>query len=220
MKLLPAFLSILLLTSLFCPVVNAEPAPVIAVAAATPEIAEVVIDGITVVMSGIAALKIAENLGVTWDGTADGWDTFVKSVSTELEKVFAKQWIKTANHKGKEAMNAVYDYYTALGSPKGKDDKWYFEARRVHGEVEVNMKQLTEEQAVKKMEEGKDIMTLDKALAENAVNRFLSGGSGRVGDLKVENAHHNHQKADGHYDHLHYGRNANERLHCWIWKNP
>ena len=160
MKLLPAFLSILLLTSLFCPVVNAEPAPVIAVAAATPEIAEVVIAGITVVMSGIAALKIAENLGVTWDGTADGWERFAEGVSTELEKVFALQWVKTANHKGKESMNAVYDYYTALGSPKGKDDKWYFEARQNHGKVEVNLDRLTEEQAVKKMEEGKDIMTL------------------------------------------------------------
>ena len=116
-------------------------------------------------------------------------------------------------------MNAVYDYYTALGSPKGKDDKWYFEAHRVHGKVEVNMKQLTEEQAVKKMEEGKDIMTLDKELATNVVKRFKSEGAGRVGDLKVKQAHHDHQKADGHYDHLHYGRNANERLHCWIWRN-
>ena len=207
-------MSILIITSLFCPVVNAEPAPVIA-AAAAPEIAEVVIAGITVVMSGIAALKIAENLGVTWDGAADSWDTFVKSVSTELEKVFAQQWVKTANHKGKESMNAVYDYYTALGSPKGKDDKWYFEARQNHGKVEVNMKQLTEEQAVKKMEEGKDIMTLDQKLATDVLTRFKDAGKGRKIDLNVEGAHH---ETAGYFDHLHYGRNANERLHCWIWK--
>ena len=219
MKLLPAFLSILLLTSLFCPVVNAEPAPVIAVAAAAPEIAEVVIAGITVVMSGVAALKIAENLGVTWDGTADGWERFAERVSTELEKVFAKQWVKTANHEGKAAIDTVYEYYTALGSPKGKDDKWYFEARENHGKIEVNLNRLTEEQAVKKMEEGKDIMTLDKALAEKVVDLFKNGGSGRVGELKVEDAHHNHQKADGHHDHLHYSRNGVERLHCWIWRN-
>ena len=66
------------------------------------------------------------------------------------------------------------------------------------------MKQLTEEQAVKKMEEGKDIMTLDKDLALKVVNRFKSEGAGRWGDSKVKEAHHNHQKADGHHDHLHY----------------
>ena len=156
MKLLPAFLSILLLTSLFCPVVNAEPAPVIAVAAATPEIAEVVIAGITVVMSGIAALKIAENLGVTWDGTADGWERFAERVSTELEKVFAKQWIKVTSHEGKAIMTAVYECWNAAGASGGKkDDKWYFEARlNSNTEIEINPKLMTREQAVTEMERG------------------------------------------------------------------
>ena len=147
------------------------------------------------------------------------WDNYVSDVQNELDTVWAKQWVKAATHEGKAAIQTVYEYYTALGSPKGKDDKWYFEARRTHNKVEVNLKQLTEDQAVKKMEEGKDIMTLDRKLAENVVNRFKSGGSGRVGELDVEKANHNHQKADGHHDHLHYGRNANERLHCWIWRN-
>ena len=219
-KIISALLVFLLLTSVAIPTVTAEPIPFIAagVVAAAPETAELIIGGITVVMSGIAVLKIAENLGKTWDGAAENWDNFCKGVSKELEKVFAQQWVKTANHQGKKEMDAVYDYYTALGSPKGKDDKWYFEARRNHNKVEVNMKRLTEEQAVKKMEEGKDIMTLDEGLAQKIVSRFKSGGSGRVGDLKAEPAHNDHQKADGHYDHLHYGRNADERLHCWIWK--
>ena len=180
---------------------------------------EIIISGLVVVISGAVTVEIGKTLGITWDGVAENWNNFLSDVQNELGKVFALQWVKTANHKGKESMNAVYDYYTALGSPKGKDDKWYFEARKNHDKVEVNMKRLTEDQAVKKMEEGKDIMTLDQKLAQKVVNLFKNGGPGRVGDLKVEEAHHNHQKADGHYDHLHYGRNADERLHCWIWKN-
>ena len=220
-KIISALLVFLLLTSVAIPTATAEPAPFVAVGvvAAAPETAELIIGGITVVMSGIAALKIAENLGKTWDGVAENWDNFCKGVSTELEKVFAEQWVKTANHKGIAAIDTVYEHYTALGLPKGKDDKWYFEARKNHNKVEVNMKRLTEEQAVKKMEEGKDIMTLDEGLAQKIVNRFKSEGAGRWGDSEVERAHHNHQKADGHHDHLHYGRNADEGLHCWIWKN-
>ena len=229
-RLLPAVMSILIMTSLFCPVVNAAPSGIeepelggafvlVPAAVAAPEVCEIVISGLVVVISGAAAVEIGKTLGITWDGIAENWNNFLSNVQNELDTVFAKQWVKTANHEGKAAIDTVYEYYTALGSPKGKDDKWYFEARETHGKIEVNLNRLTEEQAVKKMEEGKDIMTLDKALAENAVNRFLSGGSGRVGSLDVEDAHHNHQKADGHYDHLHYGRNANERLHCWIWRN-
>ena len=229
-RLLPAVMSILIMTSLFCPVVNAAPSKMeepplgvgfvlVPAAVAAPEVCEIVISGIVVVISGAAAVEIGKTLGITWDGVAENWNNFLSDVQNELNKVFALQWVKTANHKGKEAMNAVYDYYTALGSPKGKDDKWYFEARRNHNKVEVNMKQLTEEQAVKKMEEGKDIMTLDEGLAQKIVNRFKSEGAGRWGDSEVERAHHNHQKADGHHDHLHYGRNADEGLHCWIWRN-
>ena len=223
-RLLPAVMSILIMTSLFCPVVNAAPSKmeepplgvIFAAAPAIPAISEFVYAGVVFLIAGASVVEIGKHLNTHWEDPAESWDKFAKRVSTALEKVFAKQWEKTANHRGQEAMNAVYDYYTALGSPKGKDDKWYFEARRVHGEVEVNMKQLTEEQAVKKMEEGKDIMTLDKTLAENAVNRFLSGGNGRYSDLKTEGAH---QKTNGYYDHIHFRRNANERLHCWIWKN-
>ena len=47
------------------------------------------------------------------------------------------------------------------------------------------------------------------------LTRFKDAGKG-WGHLKVEVAH---QKTDGYYDHLHYGRNGvEERLHCWIWK--
>ena len=192
-------MSILIMTSLFCPVVNAAPSGIeepelggafvlVPAAVAAPEVCEIVISGLVVVISGAAAVEIGKTLGITWDGVAENWNNFLSDMQNELDKVFALQWVKTANHKGIAAIDAVYEHYTILGSPKGKDDKWYFEARRVHGEVEVNMKQLTEEQAVKKMEEGKDIMTLDKALAKNVVKRFKSEGAGRVGDLKVEDA--------------------------------
>ncbi|CAJ0592384.1 unnamed protein product [Cylicocyclus nassatus] len=60
------------------------------------------------------------------------WDNYVSDVQNELDTVFAKQWVKTATHEGKAAIQTVYEYYTALGSPKGKDDKWYFEARENH----------------------------------------------------------------------------------------
>ena len=228
-RLLPAVMSILIMTSLFCPVVNAAPSEmeeppvggaVLLLAPIAPEVCEIIISGLAVVISGAAAVEIGKTLGITWDGVAENWNNFLSDMQNELDKVFALQWVKTANHKGIAAIDTVYEYYTALGSPKGKDDKWYFEARENHGKVEVNLDRLTEEQAVKKMNAGKDIMTLDEGLAQKIVNRFKSEGAGRWGDSKVERAHHNHQKADGHHDHLHYGRNADEGLHCWMWKNP
>ena len=49
------------------------------------------------------------------------------------------------------------------------------------------------------------------------LTRFKDAGKGRKIDLNVERSHH---ETAEYFDHLHYGRNANERLHCWIWKNP
>ena len=116
------------------------------------------------------------------------------------------------NHRGQEKMNAVYDYYTALGSPKGKDDKWYFEARRNHGEIEINLERMNEEQAVKEMGRGKDIMTLNKKLARDVVGRYEGIDPAEV---KFEKPH---QTRDGYFNHANYNAHG-MRLHCWIWRN-
>ena len=99
-KLLPAFLSILLLTSLFCPVVNATPSgieepelggAVFAAAPAIPAISKFVYAGVVFLIAGASVVEIGKHLNTHWEDPAESWDKFAKRVSTALEKVFAKQ---------------------------------------------------------------------------------------------------------------------------------
>ena len=72
-KLLSIFLSILLLTSFFTPVVAADRlediklgGPEIAVFA-IPEVTEIVIDGLIAVFGSACVMKIGQELGIRWD---------------------------------------------------------------------------------------------------------------------------------------------------------
>ena len=92
-----------------------------------------------------------------------------------------------------------------------KEDKWYFEARLHHGKIEINTERMNEEQALKEMHRGKNIMTLSQELAQTLVGRYEGKPPSGV---KIEEPH---QTREGYFDHANY--NAHDmRLHCWIWR--
>ena len=209
-----------LLTAAAIPAVSAETAPLFIVPAAVssaPATTELVIGGITVVMTGIAALKIAENLGKAWDNTQKGWDQLMKDTGAALDSLFhAKKWIQVTSLEGQAVMNAIYECYSGGGSGGKKDDKWYFEARLNHGKIEINTDRMDETQALKEMGRGKNIMTLNEKLAQNLVGRFkgLSEAEAEALKSKFEGTHN---PAAGKFLHLHYEAHG-MRLHCWSWK--
>ena len=218
-------MSILIITSLFFPAVNAAPneteeppvGAVFAAAPAIPAISEFVYAGVVVLIAGVSVVEIGKHLNTHWEDPAESWDKFAKRVSTELEKVFAKQWVKVTSPDGEALMTATYECYTATAGSSGgkKDDKWYFEARRNHGEIEINLDRMNEEQAVKEMGRGKNIMTLSRELAQKLVGHFEGLPEQAAKDLKFDG---DHDPAAGKFLHLHY--TAHEmRLHCWIWKD-
>ena len=210
-KFISVLLIFFLLTSVAIPTVTAEPVPI--AGAAAPAVAKLVIDGITIITTGVVVVEIAKHLGKTWDETAENWDKFAKGVSKELEKLFhAKEWIKVTSPKGQAAMRTVYECWNAGGSDGKKDnDKWYFEARIHDRQIEINPKALNEEQAVREMGRGKNIMTISERHAKDAVGRYLGKNPD---DVKIESAH---KTRDGYFDHANY--NAHDmRLHCWIWR--
>ena len=136
-RLLSVFLSILLLTSIFFPAVNAAPndkeepplGAVFAAAPAIPAISKFVYTGVVFLITGVSVVEIGKHLNTHWEDPAESWERFAERVSTELEKVFAKQWIKVTSPEGKAIMTAVYECWNAAGGSSGgkKDDKWYFE---------------------------------------------------------------------------------------------
>ena len=220
-KIISALLVFLLLTSVAIPTVTAEPIPFIAaevVVVSAPETAELIIGGITVVMSGIAALKIAENLGKTWDGAAENWDNFCKGVSKELDKLFhAKEWTKVTSQEGKTVMTAVYECWNAGGSSGGKkDDKWYFEARIHDRQIEINPKRINEDQAVKEMGRGKNIMTVSEELARRIISRFGKDNPNKITSYEFER-HDNVYNKEKFYDHLNFEA-KNQQCHVWVWR--
>ncbi|HJJ98785.1 MAG TPA: hypothetical protein O0X23_01045 [Methanocorpusculum sp.] len=75
--------------------VSADPVPFV-VLGAVPETAELIIGGVTVVMTGIAALNIAETLGKTWDNTVRGWEQLMKDAGSQTEP--AKSEPEVQNH--------------------------------------------------------------------------------------------------------------------------
>jgi len=90
-KILSAVLVVLMLTSVTISTVGAgEVFPVIPAATfAVPELTEMVIGGITVIMTGVAALHIATYLDHrAWEHTQEGWDKLMKDCGNELTKKF------------------------------------------------------------------------------------------------------------------------------------
>ena len=213
------FISILLvflsITSVSITPAAAEPAPFVA-AVAIPTMGDIVITGITAVVSGAVVIELGNQLGKTWDGAADSWDTFAKDVSEGIDNLFhSKEWIKVTSQEGKTVMTAVYECWNAGGSSGGKkDDKWYFEARIHDHQIEINPKRLNEEQALKEMGRGKHIMTLNEELVKNAVARFRGLSKKEVDRMAFEGTHN---PATGYFKHLHYEA-QDMRLHCWSWK--
>jgi len=214
-RIISVLLVFLLIPSITVPAVSADgfAAPVVA---AIPEVASIVIGGVTVVMTGVAALKIAENLGKTWDNTMKGWDQLMQDTGAALNNLFAApNWVGITTDEGKAVMDAVYEYYTVpLGGGGKKDDKWYFEARLNHGKLEINTERMDETQAVKEMGRGKNIMTLTEKMAQNIVGRFQGLSKQATKKLKFEG---DHNPTTGYFHHLHYEAKG-MRLHCWSWK--
>lgn len=217
-RIISALIVFLLLTSVAMPAASAQAAPMVGIGiVAVPETAEIVITGIVVVTSEITALKIAENLGKTWDNTKKGWDQLMKDISSALDKLFlAKKWINVTSPEGKAVMKVVYELYAAGGSSGGKkDDKWYFEARLHRGKIEINTERMNEEQAVKEMGRGKNIMTIDEGLAKEIVNKFNKDPL----NTKVEIEQHSRGKygKERYFDHGNFVA-KNQRCHVWVWR--
>jgi len=214
-RLLSALLIFLLVASVSVPAVSADGFAAPAVAA-IPEVATIVIGGVTVVMTGVAALNIAETLGKTWDNTQKGWDQLMKDTGAILSDLFkAKNWVGITTNEGKAVMDAVYEYYTVpVGGGGKKDDKWYFEARLNRGKLEINTERMDESQALKEMGRGKNIMTLNERLVQNAVGRFKGLSEKATRALKLEEPH---KGIDGYFRHINFEAHG-MRLHCWSWK--
>ena len=226
-RLLPAVMSILIMTSLFCPVVNAAPSGIeepelgvavalVPAAVAAPEVCNLIISGVTIVVSGVFAVEIGKNLGKTWDGIAEHWDHFLTGVQKGLnDLIHAKKWVDVTSNEGKALMTVIYEYYTSQGGASGgkKDDKWYFEYRKNHDKVEINSEAMTEEQAVKEMGRGKNIMTVHKELAKKLVGRYEG-----IPENEVE-FETSRVTRDISYEHAHYYAHG-QRLHCSIWRSP
>ena len=209
-RIISALLVFLLLASVAVPTATAEP---IIVGAAAPAAAKLFVDGITVIVTSAVVIELGKNIGKTWDETAENWDNFCKGVSKELDKLFhAKQWIKVTSPEGKAALRVVYECWNAGGSSGGKkNDKWYLEARRHNYQIEINPERMTEEQAVKKMGEGKDIITVSKNLARKVVERFEGKPRDKI-EFEISQ-----KTREGYYEHLHYEA-QDMRLHCWVWR--
>jgi len=211
---------LLLVTSITVPAASAQifqAIPAIAGgAAAVPEVAEVVIGGATFIVGGATIVAIGEHLGKIWDGVAENFNNFASGVVSTLNDLFAApNWVDITSGEGQAAMEIMYEYYTATSGDGGKkDDKWYFEARKSHGKIEINTNRMDETQAAKEMGRGKNIMTLNKELAQNLVGKFRGLSEEATKALRFEG---DHNPATGHFHHLHYEA-KDMRLHCWSWK--
>lgn len=214
-KILSLILVLLLLTSVSVPAASAQCGP--AVVVFNPGTAKLVFDGIAVAVAGGVLAEIGNHLGKSWDGVAENFDNFVSGVGSALNDLFAaKKWVGITTSEGQAVMKAVYEYYTATSGDGGKkDDKWYFEARLNHGKIEINTERMDENQAVKEMGRGKNIMTLTEELAQNLVGRFKGLTEKATKELEFEG---DHNPASGYFQHLHYEAKGMQHLHCWSWK--
>ena len=173
-----------------------------------------IIAGITVLVTTAAAIKIGKEVGIRWDGEKKNWENFKTDITERIGKlIHSKQWIEIHSEGGRALMTAIYyNDAGAAGAGGGKkDDKWYFEARIHDHQIEINPKLMSEEQAVKEMGRGKNIMTVSKNLARKVVERYE--GKTRP-DLKFEISQ---KTREGYYEHLNFEAH-DMRLHCWVWR--
>ena len=216
-----------LLTAAAIPAVSAETAPLFIVPAAVsaaPATTELVIGGVTVVISSVAAVEIGKHLGKTWDGVAENFNKFATDVGTELNKIFASWQMKDATSSEVEAMFA-FEYYTATAGDGGKkDDKWYHKAKLENGKkVKVNTERISEEEAAKELKAGRDIFTSTKELAKKLVervsteNKIVRGSGNEPVEMVREDIELHGQGQKGYYEHYH-PKYQNTRPHCWFWK--
>ena len=213
-KIISLLLVFLFITSVSIPTASAQAAPAvgIGIAAAAPETAEIVIAGITVVMSGAAIVEFGKNVGIFWDGATKTWDRFLKDVSAKIHK--NHQWIGARTPVGGAILKTVCEAAPPAGSGK-KDDKWYFEARKHNGRIEIKSEALNEEQALKEMGRGKHIMTVNKNLARDLINRF----NGKALENAVGFEKHPRGKLgkEDFYEHANFEA-KNQRCHVWVWE--
>lgn len=218
-KILSLILILLLATSVTVPVVSAEPAPLVAapvVVVTVPEVANVVVLGVTYIISGTILVKIGEDLGIKWDRVTEKFDDFASSVGKKLSNIISNgEWIDTVSPNAKAVL--TLDYRAAIaGSGGKKDDKLYHKAERdeATGKVKINTERISEEDAAKELKEGRDIFTVTKELAENVMDRAFGKGSERI--LENHGSKDGRYCKKGYYDHYH-PKNQPVRPHCWIW---
>ena len=213
-KIISLLLAFLFITSVSIPTASAQAAPAVGmgIAVAAPETAEIVIAGITVVMSGAAIVEFGKNVGIFWDGATKTWDRFLKDVSAKIHK--NHQWIGARTPVGGAILKTVCEAAPPAGGGK-KDDKRYFEARKHNGRIEIKSEALNEEQALKEMGRGKHIMTVRQKYAEKLINRFNNDPP----DTKVLFEKHNRGKygKEEFFEHANF-ETKNQRCHVWVWE--
>ncbi len=172
-----------------------------------------VINGVTFIVTSGAFTLIAIELGHHSEEIRENLGCVVKCVETKIKEVLsAKDWIKVSSP---ETISILTTYYeAAAGSAGGKkdDDKWFFEARKNHGDIEINPKAMTEEEALKEMARGKNIMTVLKQHARELVELYERKP---LDKSRFASPHQLGKK--GYYDHINYNAKG-MRLHCWIWR--
>jgi len=210
-------LRILSVLLIFLLVTSTVVAPAASNPLVNPVTVKLVVDGITIVVTSAVAMEIGKQLGNTWDGIAENWDNFVSGLSKDLNNIFsAKKWVSITSGEGRAVMTSLSEGYSSPAGGGKKDDKWYFEARKMFGKIKIKMERMDETQAVEAMKQGKDIMTLDRELAQKVVGRF-KGLSKEATDALESQFETHHVGKKGYFPHLHYHSHG-KRLHCWSWK--
>ena len=188
-----------------------------ALAVWAPEVVEICIGGAVAIMSGFALVTLGNDIGMPWDGLYENWDNFVLDVQDAInEQLHIQQWIRVSSSEGQKLLSDAYNSYFSGGGSRGKkDDRCYFEGRLNEDNVlEINQNSLTENQAIHRMGQGKNIITLSQNLAKNLVKRFKGLTKEQASALKFEG---DHNPANGWLHHLHYEAKC-MRLHLWSWK--
>ena len=165
------------------------------------------VDGITVDVHSIDVEGIGACLGINWDGKSQNWNEFVAYVQKELDYNFAKEWVYTSAPYGQGVMRALVVCYACGGYGDGK---WYLEGRLVDHRVSVIPKRLSADQAVQKMKEGKNIVTVRPKLAEDVLKR-VNWDKKPITPCKPKET--KDEEMIPHYNFSEKG----QLLYCWVW---
>lgn len=120
------------------------------------------------------------------------------------------KWVEAISDERLTMSKAESELY---GQDSKKKDKWYHEAKR-EKKIKVNIKAISEEDAVLRLIDGKDVFTLNEELAKNAVNKAIDALK-KNGVMATRDGPEKHKNGKvGYY--LHYHINIiTHRPHIW-----